>query len=419
MSDSNAPQAWLQVFITEALAPERFDALVSRVNTFIADAVMEVSDDREMQRDLDASTRDQSRAFLAFLIGESTTVEPPVAAHDLARTVARKGYDLRVLMQIYRAGHKATVKYIAETAGARISDPVQQPTVLLRLWENASEWLNASLEILIDTYSRERENGLHGAFARRVETVHEVLRGSASDAGEVSGRLGYPVQWTHTALVLWFDQGSPVAAADPIGMLEAAARSVGATLGDAHVLTVPSGSRGVWGWVAGPATADPALLEGFQRLARDTDIRVAVGDPAPGIAGFCSSHREAVAARRVAEDRGEVGRLVRYADVEIAYIMDVNRCAATTLVRRELRGIDGMDAGTVQLRRTLRSYLAADRNHEVAARELGVHKNTVRYRVQRAEDLLGHPIGRSRLKLELALEYLHAHGEGVLNDASC
>ena len=46
----------------------------------------------------------------------------------------------------------------------------------------------------------------------------------------------------------------------------------------------------------------------------------------------------------------------------------------------------------------------------LAARELGVHKNTVRYRIQRIEELLGHDIDSRRLQIEVALECVRVFG---------
>jgi DNA-binding PucR family transcriptional regulator len=42
----------------------------------------------------------------------------------------------------------------------------------------------------------------------------------------------------------------------------------------------------------------------------------------------------------------------------------------------------------------------------MAASELIVHKNTVRYRLGQAEELIGHPLSERRAHLELALRHL-------------
>ncbi|WP_169589808.1 helix-turn-helix domain-containing protein [Antrihabitans stalactiti] len=84
------------------------------------------------------------------------------------------------------------------------------------------------------------------------------------------------------------------------------------------------------------------------------------------------------------------------------------------LVARELAGIDGLDANSQRLRETLHAYIRNLNSPDAAARSLGVHKNTVRYRIQRIEELLGHDIASRRVQLEVALECVAVYGPAVL-----
>ena len=52
---------------------------------------------------------------------------------------------------------------------------------------------------------------------------------------------------------------------------------------------------------------------------------------------------------------------------------------------------------------TLRVFLEEGSSYVRAARRLGVHENTVTYRVHRAEELLGHPTTERQLELRVAL----------------
>jgi DNA-binding PucR family transcriptional regulator len=56
-----------------------------------------------------------------------------------------------------------------------------------------------------------------------------------------------------------------------------------------------------------------------------------------------------------------------------------------------------------RLRATVQVYLEENLSPARAARRLGVHQNTVVYRVKRAEELLGREIGPRRLQTEVAL----------------
>ncbi|WP_241004450.1 helix-turn-helix domain-containing protein [Conexibacter sp. SYSU D00693] len=55
---------------------------------------------------------------------------------------------------------------------------------------------------------------------------------------------------------------------------------------------------------------------------------------------------------------------------------------------------------------TLRVYLEEGSSHAAAARRLGVHTNTISYRVQKAAGLLGRPVDSRRLETSAALMLL-------------
>src|SRR5690606_35648168 len=142
------------------------------------------------------------------------------------------------------------------------------------------------------------------------------------------------------------------------------------------------------------------------RLAHlvEAPVRVALGVPGDQVAGFRRSHEEAMAARHVAERGPADGpRLTSYREVEIAYLAGVDETAMRALIARELRALARRDAGSARLRETLRAYLTCQHSPEAAAKLLGVHKNTVRYRIQRIEELLGHRIDERALPLQTAL----------------
>lgn len=139
-------------------------------------------------------------------------------------------------------------------------------------------------------------------------------------------------------------------------------------------------------------------------------VRVAVGEPGAGLEGFRRTHREALAARALA-DRVRVRRTAtRYRDVELLCLLSHDASARSAFVVRELSGLLGADETSQRLRETLREVLACWGNQEAAARGLGVHKNTVRNRIGRVEQLLGRDLTAHRLGLALALECFDAFG---------
>jgi DNA-binding PucR family transcriptional regulator len=72
------------------------------------------------------------------------------------------------------------------------------------------------------------------------------------------------------------------------------------------------------------------------------------------------------------------------------------------------------DGQHAMLRDTLRVFLQESGSFVAAAERLTLHKNTVRYRVGKAEESLGRPVGEDRLQVELALLAAQWLGPAVL-----
>ncbi len=149
--------------------------------------------------------------------------------------------------------------------------------------------------------------------------------------------------------MLWVEDGE---SADALAPLNEAASVLAAAAAAARPLTIPSGRRAVWAWLA--TRGQPDLAE-LREAASASGVRVAIGTPSAGIDGFRQSHREAV-------------------DETVAAYLD--------------------HGGSV----------------EATASTLIVHKNTIRYRLAQAEELIGHPLSDRRIELALALRCLETYG---------
>ena len=83
----------------------------------------------------------------------------------------------------------------------------------------------------------------------------------------------------------------------------------------------------------------------------------------------------------------------------------------------ELSALAEDDPQRARLRETLRVFLAAGGSYTTAADQLTMHKNSVRYRVGRAERERGRPLTEARIDLELALLACRWLGRAVLTPA--
>ena len=100
--------------------------------------------------------------------------------------------------------------------------------------------------------------------------------------------------------------------------------------------------------------------------------------------------------------RRRVGRLTRYGRVALsAFTGDLDQ--ARVFVERELGELAGDDDVSLRLAATLRAYLDEQASRGRTAKRLGIHENTVSYRIRQAEEILGRGIGERTLDLRVAL----------------
>ncbi len=197
---------------------------------------------------------------------------------------------------------------------------------------------------------------------------------------------------------MWAD---PARAGQQAGSLESEASALAVALGGGPVLTVPIGERVLWAWTSGDRlTDDPAAVE--HRMG--AGVRAAIGTIRHGVAGMADSYDEARVARRVAELRAvRPGTVVGYRAADLTALLTADPVEAVRFATAELGELLADNDGAARLRATVRAYLEENLSQVRAARRLGIHPNTVVYRVKRAEELLGHPVDQRRLQLEVAL----------------
>ncbi|MBB3037090.1 PucR family transcriptional regulator [Hoyosella altamirensis] len=407
-TEASKTREWLERFARAGEDRETLDRLVGIVDAQILEAIPELSTDATLVAELHGSTRAHWRGFLSMVARENFEVQLAPEAFDLARTIARRGFDLPVLLTIYRVGQRSVWTYITEVLTTQVPESDLRSEVLLRFWTRLSEWLDTAIESMILAFNTEREQWQRGSMARRVETVQAILAKRPLDLDASSVALSYPLNQLHAAFILWVADDAPDA--DVQRLLETAATTIGTAIGGRRPLSIGSGARTLWCWVA---TRKPAHGLSPQAVAGlGEHVHVAVGTSSPGVDGFRQSHREARAAHTVATRRSPQPPVTYYVDTELACLAAglMGEDGMKVLVSRELGGLAASDNTTNRLRDTVRLYLAQSSNADSTAALLNVHPNTVRYRIRQAEELLGHPVDERRVYVELALNVVDAFG---------
>ncbi|WP_370290635.1 PucR family transcriptional regulator [Nocardioides sp.] len=325
-------------------------------------------------------------------------VRAPAAAVEYARRLAQRGTPPGALLRAYRLGQQLVLAWAGDEIAGRVRDPRTALRTSQLLTETSFAYIDAVSEDVMGAYQGERERWLAHRSATRREVVEALLRGERRDAAHVEAALGYRLAQHHLGLLLWDDEATVAAAGAPE---EAIARIV-AHLGAGTPLVVPHDRGTWWAWLPVDAGADPRGLD----LPAGSSLRVAAGRVAHGLDGLLATHRSAVATQRVAQV-GQVppGRLVSAADptVRAAALLVGDLPATRALVADALGPLAADGDAAARLRETLLVFVQERESHVATAARLHLHRNTVKYRVDRAVALRGRPLAEDRLDLELAL----------------
>ncbi len=334
---------------------------------------------------------------------EPFTAVAPAEAMHYAREFVRNGLPIETLMRAYQVGHQVFVGTMLERLASRVADR----DLLAETVSYCSAWMFPFLDAvqlgITESFMAERERWVRSAAALRADEVRAILDGSTVDEQRASQRLRYSLARTHVAVVVWGEEGEDEDGT--IGIFERVAHDIERTLGGTDALCVPLGRRTLAAWIGLRTVPDIALL----RALRDKDAlavgaRVAVGDPHEGIDGFRRSHEEALLARRVVHlGRRAPGAVARYGDVALTGLLTHDVGEARRFAERELGALGAETDAARRIAATLRVFLEEGSSFVRAARRLGVHENTVAYRVRRAGELLGHPVEERQLELRVAL----------------
>jgi DNA-binding PucR family transcriptional regulator len=337
-----------------------------------------------------------------------SATEAPVTALEHARAMAARGHSVDVMLRFYRLGHAFFIERLHEGIRRWIPDEGAALRALSELERFAFAYTDRISSQVAAEYVAELERRQNRARAVRMDAVRALLAGAAVDLEATERALSHRLSITQLAFVCWADRSdldlAPIAAA------------VAAELGSQRPLLVSDGAQALWGWVGGPAAAEPdpasvaAVLE-----ARGEPIHVAFGDPDHGRDGFRESHLRALRARRVVELSGRhPPSVTNFAEIAVVDALSRDLDAARALVERELGGLAADGAREREERVALLAVLDAQGGLAAAAAALGLHRNTILQRVRRAEDRRGRSAGERLLELHAALRLTQVLGPAVL-----
>jgi hypothetical protein len=343
-------------------------------------------------------------------------VRAPAASLEYARRRAQRGTPLTALLRTYRLGHTVFSDWVLKELARQTNDAQMLTAVTLDMSTIVAGYVDQTSEEIVAAYTQERENWLRNRSAARAARIRDLLSGARIDVTATEATLGYRLRQYHVGVVCW--AGGEATAVDNITRLERAIGHVAAqTASGSDPLFQPRDECSAWAWLPlgirdrfDATAASMADLEG--------DLHVAFGDAVLGVAGFRLTHQQAIAAQTVALAGRAPPRVVSYGDVAPVAMMLGSADLLRAWVLSTLAGLAIDDEHHARLRNTLLVFLDTGGSYKTTAERLVLHKNTVQYRIRKAEESLGRPVARSRHDVELALQASHWLGSSVLQPAA-
>jgi DNA-binding PucR family transcriptional regulator len=344
---------------------------------------------------------------------ELSAVRAPSASLEYARRRAQRGTPLTALLRAYRLGHTCFSDWVFRELARQTSDAPLLTAATLAMSRIVAGYVDQTSEEIVAAYTREREHWLRNRSAARAGRIRDLLSGQRVNVSATEATLGYRLHQYHVGLVCW--AGDATASVDNITRLEHAIGHVAEKAGcSGDPVFLPRDESSAWAWLPlglrDTFDAAAASMDGV-----DDDIHFAFGDAAKDTAGFRLTHEQAVAAQAVAlAAEPATPRSVAFSEVAPVAMMLGSVDLLRAWVLTTLAGLAADDEHHARLRDTLLVFLRAGGSYKTTAERLTLHKNTVQYRVRKAEESLGRPVGEDQHDVELALRASHWLGSSVL-----
>jgi hypothetical protein len=348
-------------------------------------------------------------------------VEAPTAALEFARRLAQHDVPVNALVRAYRLGQRRMNELVFREVRAIDAAPVRF-AVLEAITATLFEYIDWISQQVVAVYEEERERWLENQNSLRGLRVRQLLTSTEPiGVDEATATVQYPMRWHHLAMVMWYPERK--VSGDELSWLQRFVRELGhATNAAATPLFVATDQTSGWAWLS-YQSATPDVVVAIRQFVkgRPNSPSLAIGTLLPGVEGFRRSHRRAEEARGLAIAGGHRAPTVISATdpgLSAAALLcrDVN--AAREWVTEVLGNLAADNDNDARLRETLAVFLRCGASYKLAADELNLHFNSVKYRVGRAVVRRGRPITQDRLDVEIALLATQWLGAAVLKSAS-
>lgn len=408
-----------------AQVAERLQTRVGEVNASMSEAIeneVEHLSDPGLASMLHASVEGNIATILHMLANDISldNVQPITVATEYALRLAQKGVPSSSLRRAYHIGSNDLLAFMFDEVEALDC----APDLKLRLLHHLAGWMHTYVDwitgVVLEAHENERRYLVERSESATATLVRRVLARQEVEAAEFAGVTGHRLDQQHLGAILWIHGASP--GVDHTDRLRALAAELAQAIGTTRepLFTAAERSR-AWVWFGRDSDTrgpDPAQLRGIRSaLDRVPGSRIALGSIAGGAAGFRRTHEEAGAIQGVGGvSTSPAARALGHGDEGVAVVAVLARdLPATRRWVHQVLGPLAVDSEpAARLRETVRVFLSTGSSYVETAERLVLHRNTVKYRIGKAEELLARRLDAGRLDVELALHVCHLLGSTTL-----
>lgn len=395
---------------------ERESDIARTMASLLAHEIDQLDDDPILVELLESSVQGNISTIIHILANDIPIdhLQPTTAAVEYALRLAQRDVPSNSLVRAYHMGQNDMMQICFDEVQALHLEGQLDLGVLKHISDVIYSYIDWITLFVFDAYENERRRWIGAQGNVHSSTIHTLLADKGETSQSFETETGYQLDRNHLALVVWNNGPEAVTTLNSIDRI---ARSTALFLhSDGPPIITAIDRRTVWAWIPlGSRTAALDTAELAAALHLDDWTRLTAGLPAHGIQGFRRTHEQALAAYSVATVPGTPTRsVVGFGDkgVAVVSLLAQDLDSTRSWVWEVLGPLAENTDGAATLRKTLNAYFTNGESHLHTARELNLHRNTVKYRINKALD--HHTVNRDKLDLALALQVCEFLGSSVL-----
>lgn len=399
------PEAAKQLSVVAENVGSHLPEVSRDVGEYVIAEIPELKGDVTVVKILQASVAENVATLLHVFENDMPLdkIEGPAAALEYARRLAQRGISLSAMVRAYRIGHWRFLQWCLDELNRQGADEDLATATNRRMLEVSFGYIDRVTEHVIVIYQQERDHWLLSQTAARAARVRDILTEKDVDLNWAEPALGYRLRQHHLGLVAWLP--TLTGGGEGLARLHRITNEIAQKLGcPARPLFVPRDAILSWAWLPLGSGSDVSWKQLSDVVEHsDPSVHMCSGSVGYGIDGFRSTHRQALRTQELAAVANPAPPFTNFSHVGPIALMATNVGDMRAWVWGVLGPLAVDDENSARLRETVQIFLGNGCSYTATASAQILHKNTVQYRIRKAEEILGYPVQQGHTDLEVAL----------------